>query len=245
MIALGEAVFALHASDLEHLAAEPHDQNAGDVGVGGIAPLRALQRLEALALVGHAAAGAMHQSDYAVDVRVLVEDAGPLDLFRHEPRHGGRAVHAGEDREVVARPGPPAGAPEALERRLLVERQDRLEFCAFRELVVPLEILPHGEVLLMHPFAGRDVARRKPDDLAELQHRRAGGDADRRHLVPLGHALPRLQPRAGRLAGFEDIDGHDDIVLRLQADRAGRRRYGDGHGIGLGFLADGDGPRRA
>ena len=50
------------------------------LGLAGVAPLGALQRLEALALAGHAAAGAVHERDDAVDVGIVVEHAGALDL---------------------------------------------------------------------------------------------------------------------------------------------------------------------
>ena len=54
--------------DLVDLAAEPDHQHAGEVGMAGVAPERALQGREALAAIGHAAAGAMGQRDDAIDV---------------------------------------------------------------------------------------------------------------------------------------------------------------------------------
>jgi len=186
--ALTQAVFGLHAADLEHLAAKPDQQHAGDVGVGGVAPLRALQRLETRPLVGHAAAGAMHQRDDAVDVGVVPQDAGTLDLLGHEARHRGRAVHGREDCQVVPGAGAAVGTAETLECRLLFGGQHGLGPRTLGELVVAVEVAAHREVMLVHPVAGRDGLRGETDDLAELQHRRTRRDGRGRHLVTLGHA---------------------------------------------------------
>ena len=166
---------------------------------------------------------------------IIAEDAGALDLLGHEARHRSGAVHRGQDREIVAGAGLAAGAPEALEGRLLGGRQERLGHRAFGELVVALEIRPHGEVVLVHPIAGRDRLRGEADDLAELQHRRPGRDPDGRHLVALRDPGARREALARRLAGFEHVDRHHDIVLRLQAERAGGRCHGDGHGGARGY----------
>ena len=60
---------SMRPRDLHHLAAEADHQRAADIGVGGVAPLGALHHLEALALAGHAAAGALDEGHDAVDVR--------------------------------------------------------------------------------------------------------------------------------------------------------------------------------
>ena len=126
VVALDQAVLLLEPRDLEHLAAEADDQRGGQVGMAGIAPLRALQRLVALALGRQAAAGAVHEGDDAVDVGVLLEDAGAGDGLGHEAGDGGRAVHAGEDADVVARAGLAVGAAVALEGGARLGRQQRL-----------------------------------------------------------------------------------------------------------------------
>ena len=118
-VALGDVVGFLPAADLEDLAAQAHHQHARHVGVDGIAPLRALQDLVALALAVHAAAGAVHERDDAVDVGVVVEHAGAA-----RPRAAmKRATEAeqftrGEDAEVVAGADLAVRAAEALEGRL-------------------------------------------------------------------------------------------------------------------------------
>ena len=118
-LALAEAVFLLHAADLEHFAAEPDQHHAGDIGIAGIAPLRALENVEAFALGRHAAAGAVNERDDAVDIGIIVEHAGALEFAGDQPRDGRRTIHAGQDRQIIARARLAVGAAIALERRLL------------------------------------------------------------------------------------------------------------------------------
>ena len=121
-VAFDDAVFLLHAADLEHFAAEPDHQSRANVGIAGIAPLRAHERVEALALGGHAAAGAVHERDDAVDIRIVGENARALDLVRDQARDRRRAVHRGQDREIVARADLAVGAAKALKGRLAPRR---------------------------------------------------------------------------------------------------------------------------
>src|ERR1019366_5981973 len=114
-----------HPANLEHFAAEPDHHHAAYVGIGGVAPLRARQHVETFALARHAAAGAVEEGADAVDVGIVVEHARPLDLARDVARHRRRAVHRGEDAEIVARARLAAGATEALEGRLAFDRKDR------------------------------------------------------------------------------------------------------------------------
>src|SRR3546814_12613601 len=60
-------------ADLRRLAAQPDEQHAGEVRVLQIAPQRALQDVEAIALGRHAAAAAMDEGGDAVDVRVVLQ----------------------------------------------------------------------------------------------------------------------------------------------------------------------------
>ena len=175
VVALDQAVLLLEPRDLEHLAAEAHHQRGGQVGMAGVAPLRALERLVALALGGEAAAGAVHEGDDAVDVGVLLQDAGPGDGLGHEAGHRGRAVHAGQDADVVARAGLAVGAAEAFEGGARLGRQQLLVARILGEGVVALE---GGEraVVRVHVAAGSDVLGGEADDLAELEDRLALGD---------------------------------------------------------------------
>ena len=160
MVALDDAVFILHAADLEDLAAEPDEKHRGDVRIGGIAPLRALHHLEALAAVGHAAAGAVDEGHDAVDIGELGEDAGLVEGVGHEARHRGRAVHAGQDGDIVARAGLAVRPPIALEGRLLLDRQDLLALRILREGVVAIEGVEGAIVRVDMACRGRSPRRR-------------------------------------------------------------------------------------
>src|SRR5262249_56393784 len=87
VIALDQAVLVLEALDLERLAAEADHDRGAEVRVGGVAPLRPLQDVVALTLRGHAAAGAVHEGDGPVDLRIVVEQARTIDLIGDELRH--------------------------------------------------------------------------------------------------------------------------------------------------------------
>ena len=188
--------------------------------MAGVAPLRALERLVALALGGEAAAGAVHERDDAVDVGVLLQDAGPGDGLGHEAGHRGRAVHAGQDADVVARADLAVGAAEALEGGARLGRQQLLVARILGEGVVALE---GGEraVVRVHVAAGRDVLGGEADDLAELEDRLALGDRLRRHLVAAHHAGRRLDALHGD-ARLDRVDRDDDVVARIEAQRARR-----------------------
>ena len=56
-------------ADLVALAAEAHDQRAGEIGVARVARHRPAQKVHRLAGHLHAAAGAVREGDDAVDVR--------------------------------------------------------------------------------------------------------------------------------------------------------------------------------
>ena len=141
MVALDQAVVVLHAVDLEHLAAEPDHQRAAEIGMRGIAPLGALQHVEALALRRHAAAGAVHERHHAVDLRIVVEHAGAVDLLGDEARDRCRAVHRGEDADIVARADLAVRPQIALEGGALLRRQQLVVLGAFGEVVVAREIV--------------------------------------------------------------------------------------------------------
>src|SRR3546814_3151289 len=77
-----------------------------------VAPEGALQRLVAVAAVGHAAAGGVHEGGDTVDVRVVGEDAGLVEGLGDVAGNGRGAVHRGEDADVVARAGAPVRRSE-------------------------------------------------------------------------------------------------------------------------------------
>ena len=94
-VAFDDPVFLLHAADLKHLTAKPDHQGRANVRVSGVAPLRAHERIESLALGGDAATRAMHERDDAVDMRVVCENFQALDLLRDQSGDGRRAIHRG------------------------------------------------------------------------------------------------------------------------------------------------------
>ena len=151
-VALDDAVFFLHAADLKHLAAEPDHQGRANVGVSGVAPLRAHERVESHALGGDAATRAMHERDDAVDIRVVGKDFGAFDLLRDQPRDRRRAIHRSQNREIVARPDLAVGAPKALKGRLLLNGQDVLEARVLAKMIVAREFLDCA-IVLVHPVA--------------------------------------------------------------------------------------------
>ena len=186
--------------------------------MAGIAPLRALQRLVALAFAGEAAAGAVHERDDAVDVGILLEDAGAGDGLGHEAGDGGRAVHAGQHADVVARAGLAVGAAVALEGGAGLGRQQRLVLAVLGEGVVALE-LGERAVVGVDVGAGRDVLGGEADDLAELEDRLALGDLCRGHLVA-AHDAGRGGDALHGDVRHHRVDGDDDVVLGVEPQRA-------------------------
>ena len=151
----------------DHLAAEAEDEQAGDVGVVGVAAQGAPGDLGALAGGHEAAAGVVGEGDDAVDVRVGVQDAA-AELVGDEP--GGRrgAVHGGDDADVVA------GAPAAVAAGVPVEGADgpggrRQGDAGGAELVGALVVV-HAEVVGVHVVADGDVPGGATDGLAVLVH---------------------------------------------------------------------------
>src|SRR5690606_19152609 len=115
------------------------DDNAGHVRIAGVAPGRALQDLERLAIIIDATARPVHQRDDTIDARIIVEQPGTLDLLGNEARNRRRAVYAADDADVIAGAGAAIAATEALERRAGLRRQQRLGLRVLAEGVIPLE----------------------------------------------------------------------------------------------------------
>ena len=130
----------------------------------------------------------MRERDDTVDLRIVVEKARAFGRLGDEARRRGRAVHAGQDADIVARADAAVRPAIALERRLLGDRQDVDGLGRLAEPVVAVEIV-HLDIVLVHPGARRDPLLRKADDLPELDDRRARVDRGDRHLVPEGYAL--------------------------------------------------------
>src|SRR5262249_8633183 len=135
-----------------------------------------------------------------------------------------RAVHAGEDTEIVARADLAVGAAVALEGRALLLRHERGGHVARREGVVALEgavLGSHVAIVLVHPVAGGDRLAGEADDLAELDDRLALADGARRQLVAEGDALARLDAFAGRRVLLDALARHEDVVVRAETKNGG------------------------
>ena len=223
-LAFLDAIGFLEARDLETLAAEADHDHAAHVRVGGIAPGCLLQRVEDHAAIVDHAAIRLLQRDDAVDVGVVVQNAGALDLLGDEAGDGGRAVHAGQDADIVARAGLAVGAAKTLEGRLFLDRQDVLGTRGLGDLVVALEsavLRPHVAIVLVHPVAGGDRLAGEADDLAELPDRLARGDRLDGDLVAEGDALMRRDAFGDRGAWLGSLGRDDDIVLVAQTESPG------------------------
>jgi hypothetical protein len=108
--------------------------------------------------------------------------------------------------------------PVALEGGAQVLGQKLVVFRVFSEAIVAREIV-QADIMLVHPFARRDVALGEADDLPEFLDRLALADRLNRHLVTLEDSFAgREAGGAGALA--HEVDGDDDVVLLMQADHA-------------------------
>ena len=211
MIAFDHTVFIFHAIDLEHLAAQPDHQGGAEIGMGGVAPLRPAQQVPAFAIGRHAAAAAMNKRDRAVDSGIIVKNAGSIDFFGNEFSDRCRAIHRGENADVVARAGFSVGPQIAFKRRALFWRQDLVIFGSFGKPIVSRKVV-QAHVLLMHPVAGRNGFRGKSDRLPVFRDRFACADGRHRHLVPARNPLARGHAGGSR-AGRDLVDGDNDIVV--------------------------------
>src|SRR5690606_37987335 len=149
---------------------------------------------------GHAAAGAMGQSYHAVHARIARQHAAAFDGRHYVPGDGGRTVDRRQDADVVARAGPPIGAPVAHEAGPFGGCDPHGLAQVFAHSVVPLEIV-QGDVVRMHVLARLDVGCRKADDLTVLADRLAArdglyGDFVARRHGRIGPDAVVLQPGA-------------------------------------------------
>jgi hypothetical protein len=195
--------------------------------VRGIARQRALQYLHAHALRVHAAAGAVRERDHAVDIRVVGQRLRvglAREVVGNGARGRGRAVHAGQHADVVARGHAAVGAPDAHEGGLAWGGRG-LHVGA--EGVVALEpfgdgalVRAHVQVLRVHVLARGNGLARETDDLVVAAHRLAGGDGAHRDLVARrneaahGHAF---DGGAAEHLGARD----DDVVGGVESDVGG------------------------
>ena len=155
----GEALLLHQAADLVHLAAEAQHDDMREIRVPRVAGERAAQHTQRLAL-GHAAAGLVRQRDHAIDVRGIRQRivAGERIAAEHigdQSRDMRRAVHAGEDADVVARRDAAVGAADAVEGR---GRVGIVGGSRVNAVAVVLGEVAHLAVLHVHMLARRDRA---------------------------------------------------------------------------------------
>jgi hypothetical protein len=212
MVAFDHSVFIFHAIDLEDFAAEADHQCGAEIGMCCVAPLGSPQEFPAFAIGRHAAAAAMDECNRAVDFRMIVENSGAVHFLGDEFCDRGRAIHRGQDADIVPRADFPVGPLVAFEGRTQLWRQDLVVLSAFGKTIVAGEIAQR-DVMLVHPVTGRDWLRRKTDRLSVLPHRLPFADRRYRHLVATRHALARGNACRGDV-GCDLIDGDDDIVFR-------------------------------
>src|SRR6266446_732494 len=165
----------------------------GDVRVLGVAGEHALERQVVLAEELRPAARLVRDRDHAVHVRVVALDVAEPSL--HKLAHARRAVHAGDDRDVVPRPDAAVLPLEPVEgaHRLAWVVLDGVHVGA--ELVLALE-LADAEVVRMDVVARLDVLRGKADDLAVAAQGGARQHPSPRDLVAGLDVLAHLDARA-------------------------------------------------
>jgi hypothetical protein len=233
--AFAQALLRDQALDLVRLAAQADDQHAGEVGMPRVTAQRAPQHLQFLAVAGRGAAHAVGEGDHTVDVREGCQGFGvdvAAEVVGDRPRGGGRAVHAGQHADVVARGHTPVGAHDAFEggRRVGMNRRHD----AGARLVRALEV-GEGQVVGVHMLAGRDGLRGGADDLAIAPHRLTGGDGAAGHLVAGRHqARDHHGAFSGERGTAEQLPPRDDdVVGRVDADdrRVGAVRACRAHGL--------------
>src|SRR5262249_14916371 len=105
--------------DLVRLATQADELRGEEIRVAGVAGERAPQNVGRLALARHAAPGPVCQSHHAVHIRKITKLIPKMSS--DHPRHRRRAVHAGQDADVVARRYSTVLADDAKKRRRLLD----------------------------------------------------------------------------------------------------------------------------
>ena len=100
--------------DLVDFAAQSDQDDTGKVRVFGIASQRALQDSQTFSVTAHATAAAMGDGDDTIDIRIALGQGG-VESVGNVAADGGRAIDAGNDADVVARPHAAIGSDIAVE----------------------------------------------------------------------------------------------------------------------------------
>ena len=221
VIALDQAVFVLHAVDLEHLAAEARpsarrrDWDAWRSPIACGAARRSLRRKPPCRSRCRARTARRRRSP---DSR----PAGPerLTCLGDEFRDRRRAIHRGEDADIVARAGLAVRAHIALEGRAQLERQHLVVLRAFGEAIVAREIVHRRHCARAPSRPARSASTAKPMIWPNFRTGSSLRDRHHRHLVAARNALARASSRrrATPCAIWSTATTH--VVVRRQADGA-------------------------
>jgi hypothetical protein len=195
---------------LHDLAAKAQEQDAGEVRVAGIALQGAEQGVVALVIARHAAAGAMDDRHDAIDIFELVEPALFLHSLGDEAGDGARAVHGGENAEIVAGADRAVSPVIAHEVALFRRRGKRPDLG--REFL-RLGMTAHAEIVHVNVFSRRNRAGRDADGLPVAEHLLAFGNRAHRNLVSARHRFGERDVEPGHVCATGQIlEGNDHVV---------------------------------
>ena len=217
---LRELVRLRHQMHLIHLAAQTDHHVARDVRMPCDAGGDALEELQRLARLDAAAdlVGEGHHAINAREVPLKVRSAEPV---RHVARDTGRAVHAGNHRDVIAGAGLATRAGVTLKlphlRGGMISHRAHIR----AEGVVAAE-RAQLHVVRVDVLAGGDALRGKANGLAVFDHPFAGRNLRHRQLVSGRDALGAREAERARLQlhpRFERAFYHDDVVGGMEPQR--------------------------
>ena len=207
---------------LVHLAAQPDHDVARDVWMPCDAGGDALEELQRLARLDAAAdlVGEGHHAINAREVPLKIRSAEPV---RYIARDAGRAVHAGNYRDVVAGAGLATGAGVTLKlphlRGGMISHRAHIR----AEGVITAK-RAQLHVVRVDMLAGGDALRRETDGLAVFDHPFAGRNLHHRQLVPGRDALGAREAERARLQLHPRLERafyHDDVVGGMEPQRQG------------------------
>jgi len=216
IIAQFEVLLLDQLVDLVVLAAEPDEQDAGEIRMARIAGERSAQHTHRHRAVGHAAARLVGQRHHAIDTRIRRQPARVAEMISDHPRDQRRAIDRGEHADKVAGAYPSVGARIALEARHGRRRADRrvrqpradgmAGHRGFETHIVQMD---------MRPGADRRVG--EADRLAQAMDDVATVERAKRDLVAEGNVGGGAQVEwRQRLTSPDVAQRHGDLVARLQ-----------------------------
>ncbi len=215
-------MFVLHDRlHLVHLATESHEQVAADVRMTGDAGQNALQDKGGFARIIRATAGVL-EGDHAIHVRKI-----PLQHIGSEPfsdvsRNGCGTVHAGNDRDVIARAGAIARTGEALKGAQLIVGI-MVDLAGVGAIGVITIECTQFHVMHVHMVPHRDVTICKSNGLTVTFHRVTVCNRLNTDLVSRRNRLigPQWRRRTGQLCSLRNRplgDRHGIFRVHHQQD---------------------------